>query len=820
MHFMKESQLPRCILSLYISTLHNTSDNRFVFNVESHVMFWNRLRKTDQLVECIVIFNANNKTGDPVLEYVYPSAYNKNICLNKLRNFVLPCKHKNLVSEEYTLIFTDSNGNVEFYACIYLPISKYIACISSYLPYFELQHSLLTLINQEHLYRKENRHNIEIIVKRMYQRCGTATLDLSLLSSSSPLNSVRLDVSLPDAQTQFFYHRHILEYYNTLSIGNWIVIFESLLLEKSVIFYSSRLQRVTSCLLASLSLLYPLMWPHLIYSLLPSNCIDYVGCPTPFVAGVHSCLTEKMKPMLVPGVRLVDLDHDIVYGTGDVVTTMPSILRHWLIRRCNASHSAILQHIRSTENVASTAALLLVRPYLELMAILLGGYRSALQHNETSSSVNLLPIQESNDNCRTQIKFDQPRIGGWFFDRAAFVISCGRELQPYLTELLNSQMVIQFLESRVAVLNSDLGIIPSDDFEDIIDHVSVPKRSGGLNDLFNFSRSGFDKITKKPTKINCILTTKLLSFTSVLQPLIYLNIGAVTTSFLNNITAYWNIHKLLSGKSEKLSQKENKSKKTFTELFNRPNNLYQTFKLNGASMNKQDFNQSPVSKVYVKDPHILSVPPQTSRQDICEILRKQLDFKEDNKNMIIPDYREKNIEEKSISQNHSLWQPLSPLIDHELRRSERKNRSLLTSILAELPDFSIDPSLSMATLTSSQDDNSQVSIRKSSSDSLGNTPSRRISSKRMGCYVEPSESEFYRDWVTFDSSPPKHHPSTNFVNFIPSSMSANLFHPFPDDSLFTSLSTNTRPVNSDRSQLQQEILDEFDQLSVSRTRKI
>ncbi|CAH8469303.1 unnamed protein product [Heterobilharzia americana] len=625
-----------------------------------------------------VIFNANNKTGDPVLEYVYPSAYNKNICLNKLRNFVLPCKHKNLVSEEYTLIFTDSNGN-------------YIACISSYLPYFELQHSLLTLINQEHLYRKENRHNIEIIVKRMYQRCGTATLDLSLLSSSSPLNSVRLDVSLPDAQTQFFYHRHILEYYNTLSIGNWIVIFESLLLEKSVIFYSSRLQRVTSCLLASLSLLYPLMWPHLIYSLLPSNCIDYVGCPTPFVAGVHSCLTEKMKPMLVPGVRLVDLDHDIVYGTGDVVTTMPSILRHWLIRRCNASHSAILQHIRSTENVASTAALLLVRPYLELMAILLGGYRSALQHNETSSSVNLLPIQESNDNCRTQIKFDQPRIGGWFFDRAAFVISCGRELQPYLTELLNSQMVIQFLESRVAVLNSDLGIIPSDDFEDIIDHVSVPKRSGGLNDLFNFSRSGFDKISKK-----------------------------------------------LSGKSEKLSQK----------LFNRPNNLYQTFKLNGASMNKQDFNQSPVSKVYVKDPHILSVPPQTSRQDICEILRKQLDFKEDNKNMIIPDYREKNIEEKSISQNHSLWQPLSPLIDHELRRSERKNRSLLTSILAELPDFSIDPSLSMATLTPSQDDNSQVSIRKSSSDSLGNTPSRRISSKRMGCYVEPSESEFYRDWVT------------------------------------------------------------------------
>ncbi|CAH8490513.1 unnamed protein product [Schistosoma rodhaini] len=717
-------------------------------------MFWNRLRKTNKLIEHVVIFHLDSTNGDPVVEYVCPSVNNENTHFHKLRNFVLPCRHKSLISEEYTLIFTDSVGTVEFFACITLPISGYIVCVSSYFPYFELLHSIITLINQEHLYREENRHNIEVILRELHYHSGVATLNIS-----SPPNSTKLSIQLPEAQFQFVFHRHILEYYNTLSIGNWIVIFESLILEKSVIFYSSRLQRITSCLLASLSLLYPLIWPHLIYSLLPSNCIEYVGCPTPFVAGVHSCLIEKMKPLLIPGVRLVDLDHDVVYGTGDVGITMPSVLRHWLIKRCNASHSAILRHIRSTENVASTAALLLARPYLELMAILLGRYRSALQHNEVSTSVDLLPIQSPNDESRSQDKFDQPRIGGWFFNRAVFVTSCGHELQPYLTELLNSQMVIQFFESRVAVLNSDMAFIPPDDFEDIIDHVSIPKRSGGLNDLLNFGRTEFDKITRKLTR-----------------------------------------------KSEKLSQK----------LVTRPNNLYQTFKLNGPIMEKRDFSNSVTSKIQSKKIPIPSLPTRPSEQDICEILRKQLEFKKDNRNLSLPShYPENNDINKFPSCDNPTWQPLSPKIDHELRNSERTNRSLLTSILSELPDFTADfyPS------TTSRVNDSQVSLRNRSQDTKFKPTNRRCSSsKRMGCYVESPEKAFH-NWISFDSSPPTC-SSENLIDLTgSSSKSPSTFYPFSDDSISKSLSTITKPVECDHGDLEQSILDEFDQLSASRIRK-
>ncbi|RTG81779.1 uncharacterized protein DC041_0012648 [Schistosoma bovis] len=545
-------------------------------------MFWNRLRKTNKLIEHIVIFHLDSTNGDPVVEYVYPSVNNENSHFHRLRNFVLPCKHKSLISEEYTLIFTDSDGTVEFFACITLPISGYIVCISSYFPYFELLHSIITLINQEHLYREENRRNIEVILKELHYHSGVATLNISL-----PPNSTR----------------------------------------------------------------------------------------------------------------------------------------HWLIKRCNASHSAILRHIRSTENVASTAALLLARPYLELMAILLGRYRSALHHNEASSSVDLLPIQSPNDESRSQDKFDQPRIGGWFFDRATFVVSCGHELQPYLTELLNSQMVIQFFESRVAVLNSDMAFIPPDDFEDIIDHVSIPRRSGGLNDLLNFGRTEFDKITRK--------------------------------------------------------------------------------------------SNSATSKAHSRKVLIPSLSTRPSEQDICEILRKKLEFKKDN-NLSLPTHYQQNNDTNNLpSCDNSIWQPLSPKIDHELRNSERTNRSLLTSILSELPDLTADfyPS------TTSRVNDSQVSLRNRSQN-IEHKPFnlRCNSSKRMGCYVESPEKAFH-NWVTFDSSPPTC-SSEDLINLTGSPFqSSNTLDPFSDDSFSKSLSTNTKPAKCDHNELEQAILDEFDQLSISRMRK-
>ncbi|VDP72779.1 unnamed protein product [Echinostoma caproni] len=284
----------------------------------------------------------------------------------------------------------------------------------------------------------------------------------------------------------------------------------SLLLEKSIIFYSSRFQRITSCILASLSLLYPLIWVHLLYPLLPLECIDYArrailaflirtlfySCPSPFIAGIHSCLLEKTKRLINADVRLVDLDNDMVYVNGSFGSQLPEAIRQWLARGCNASHQAILKQRRSSRSRNSNAAALLVEPYLELMTILLGGYREAMQYTESTSFIGYGPSSDESASWA----FDRPRPGHWHFNRDTFVASRGRECQAYLRELLQSQMVIQFFESRVALLNSDLGMIPPDDFEDAISRVSGPPRSN-LADFLSRGRAGFSRFARKLKKL-------------------------------------------------------------------------------------------------------------------------------------------------------------------------------------------------------------------------------------------------------------------------------------------------------------------------------
>ncbi|OON20406.1 dDENN domain protein, partial [Opisthorchis viverrini] len=272
---------------------------------------------------------------DPVsrcqLEYCHPPDLPNIVSeAQNLKEFVFPCNHKNTLSEEYTLIFTDADGKLDFVSCVCLPTSGYVVCLRS--------------------------------------------------------------------------------------------------------------------------------------------------CPSPFVAGIHSCAVEKAKEVLNEGIRLVDLDNDVVYTSGSSEQRLPSALRQWLLRRCFSSHHAILRRKRPTQQAAAAA---LVSPFLEAMAILLGGYREAMTRGAKSGTFTHVLIPSS-----------------WTFDPNAFMATRGRECQAYLRELLQSQMFHQFIESRLAELNSDLGMIHQDDFEDCISRVPSHVRSN-LSDLLERGRRGFGRLATR-----------------------------------------------------------------------------------------------------------------------------------------------------------------------------------------------------------------------------------------------------------------------------------------------------------------------------------
>ncbi|KAG5447486.1 DENN domain-containing protein 1A [Clonorchis sinensis] len=436
-------------------------------------MFSTRLKSSERVIDYLLIYDISDSSKGCQLEYCHPSDLPNIVSeAQNLKEFVFPCNHKNTLSEEYTLIFTDADGKLDFVSCVCLPTSGYIVCLRSRQPWFELFHTILSIINQRQLYSSGSRQMLEPLIDKLSIDDGRVVLPVY---PGGPILS-NIYIPIPGPRSHPFYHRYILEYYNTLSISNWIVVFESLLLEKSVIFYSNRFQRISSCVLASLSLLYPLTWVHLIYPLLPPTCVDLLGCPSPFVAGIHSCAVEKAKEVLNEGIRLVDLDNDVVYTSGSSEQRLPSALRQWLLRRCFSSHHAILRRKRPTQE---TAAASLVSPFLEAMAILLGGYREAMIRGTKTGSFTHVLLSSN-----------------WTFDPNTFMATRGRECQAYLRELLQSQMFHQFIESRLAELNSDLGMIHQDDFEDCISRVPSQVRSN-LSDLLERGRRGFGRLATR-----------------------------------------------------------------------------------------------------------------------------------------------------------------------------------------------------------------------------------------------------------------------------------------------------------------------------------
>lgn len=588
-------------------------------------MFWNRLKQSDKIIDCVVIFDLTNAVQGVVLDYILPPNCDCQ-SLKVIQDFLLPCNHRSTFSEEYMLIFTDINGRLEFFACLLLPMSGYIVCVGSSQPYFELLHSLLALINRFHLYSQELRPNLNKFFSKLRIKNKLFSLDVS---PGDPLSKFVLPIPSPNAF--HFYHRYILEYYNTLSINNWIVVMECLLLEKSIVFHSDRLQRITSCILASLSLLYPLSWSHLIYPLLPSSCIDYVGCPIPFVAGVHSCLKETIKAHLTPNVRIVDLDNDMVYACEDSVTSLPPVLRQWLIKRCNQTQRTILKNVQSLRtNAAFNTASFLAEPFLELLAILLGGYRDSIRRMEPNSSFLYKSPETIGRQWDRSARFDEPNSNGWFFDRNLFIKSRGRDCQSYLKELIQSQMVLDFFESRVAILNSNLAMISSDEFEDMVDRVKVPSRFG-LADFLKRRQNSFERLTRK------------LGINLRKQP------DPLFTSVRNRSAPAADVHNATSSNLFR----------GFTESF-QPG-LHSNRSLSSDSLNDLDISDEVTKHVNTN--------------------AKQPELQLNNDKLVV----------KVEMSKRTQWEPLPPLADNEnnqqqIIKLDHLRRNLLTSILSDLSE--------------------------------------------------------------------------------------------------------------------------------------
>lgn len=101
--------------------------------------------------------------------------------------------------------------------------------------------------------------------------------------------------------------------FNSLSARNIVKVIAMLLQEQRVLLVSSQMDTLTLCAEAFTSLLYPFRWMHPLVPLLPTQLIEYLEAPTPYLMGVTTSVYDSDDcQSVLDGVVVVQLDFDKV----------------------------------------------------------------------------------------------------------------------------------------------------------------------------------------------------------------------------------------------------------------------------------------------------------------------------------------------------------------------------------------------------------------------------------------------------------------------------------------------------------------------------
>eukprot|EP01122_Echinamoeba_exundans_P012302 TRINITY_DN5100_c0_g3_i1.p1 TRINITY_DN5100_c0_g3~~TRINITY_DN5100_c0_g3_i1.p1 ORF type:complete len:983 (-),score=166.94 TRINITY_DN5100_c0_g3_i1:1155-4103(-) len=124
----------------------------------------------------------------------------------------------------------------------------------------------------------------------------------------------------------------LLDYLDPFTLLN---VLTSLLLERRVIFVSSKLSVLSSCVQGVVALLYPFVWQHVFIPVLPLGMIQFVCAPVPFVVGLlqHHLPDLENYSDSMEEVLLVDIDSSNVLPPAVDYRMLPEAL----IRSFNTS---------------------------------------------------------------------------------------------------------------------------------------------------------------------------------------------------------------------------------------------------------------------------------------------------------------------------------------------------------------------------------------------------------------------------------------------------------------------------------------------------
>lgn len=382
--------------------------------------------KPDHLFECFLEIADQS----PWWLQKFPENYQNEEILQSVVKFTFPCDISCTTVQHFSFVLTDIDSKWTFGFCRHTPNSQTALCILSYLPWHEVFYKILNTIAE--ITQRTQSSDPSQFLKELY------ILKVPYPGSEIALHvdgKLELKVTCPDDSPlpKIPDNRNLTEYYNAVDSLNMMVIFASMLNERRILITSSKLSRLSACVQAANSLIFPMHWQHIFIPVLPKHLIDYLSAPMPFLIGVPSPIFATVRRSELGEVVILHADRNKVETPFDDLQTMPSAIINTL------RHS--LKHPSALLNDAVAKA------FLHSLVHLIGGYRDALRFR------------------------DGQRIT---FDQQAFITSRSAQMQPFLERMLHLQIFHQFIEERLEMLNA----------------------GRGLNDFFEIEVMNVDKNTK------------------------------------------------------------------------------------------------------------------------------------------------------------------------------------------------------------------------------------------------------------------------------------------------------------------------------------
>ncbi|XP_015442998.1 DENN domain-containing protein 1B isoform X3 [Pteropus alecto] len=270
---------------------------------------------------------------------------------------------QNQVGQHFAFVLTDIESKQRFGFCRLTSGGKICLCILSYLPWFEVYYKLLNTL-ADYL-TKELENDLNVTLQTLYNH--------PVPKANTPVN---------------------------LSV-------------------------LTACVHGSVALLYPMFWQHIYIPVLPPHLLDYCCAPMPYVIGIHSSLTERVKNKSLEDVVMLNVDTNALESPFNDLNNLPSDVVSALKNKLKKQSTA------TGDGVA--------RAFVRAQAALFGSYRDALRYKPGE------PIT---------------------FCEESFVKHRSSLMKQFLETAVNLQLFKQFIDGRLAKLNAGRGF--SDVFEEEI----------------------------------------------------------------------------------------------------------------------------------------------------------------------------------------------------------------------------------------------------------------------------------------------------------------------------------------------------------------